>query len=291
MEWIKKNKWKILIPIIIILVLVAAFWYGGNAPEMQGVRMAASAKKETTDSVDVQPPSLPEADLPNDKPQESEAAAETQKTGTESRPAAHEARVVQEMAKSTETLSGASSPNTERSSASQEAVLSPDTGKDKELTEPVPEGKPLPVEPENMTISDTVCTCTISISCASVLGHMDWLEPEKAELIPTDGWILMPTEVTFYEGESAFDVLQRTCKQRKIHMEFEDTPIYHSAYIEGISNLYEFDCGELSGWMFKVNDWFPNYGCSRYQLQDGDIVTWIYTCDLGRDIGAEITEN
>lgn len=37
--------------------------------------------------------------------------------------------------------------------------------------------------------------------------------------------------------------------------------------------------------MYKVNDWFPNYGCSRYQLQNGDVVEWEYTCELGKDIG------
>ena len=61
--------------------------------------------------------------------------------------------------------------------------------------------------------------------------------------------------------------------------------MYNSAYIEGINNLYEFDCGELSGWMYKVNGWFPNYGCSRYQLKEGDVIEWVYTCDLGVDVG------
>lgn len=37
--------------------------------------------------------------------------------------------------------------------------------------------------------------------------------------------------------------------------------------------------------MYKVNGWFPNYGCSRYQLQAGDDVQWLYTCDLGLDVG------
>ena len=37
--------------------------------------------------------------------------------------------------------------------------------------------------------------------------------------------------------------------------------------------------------MYQVNDWFPNYGCSRYQLQDGDVIHWVYTCDLGYDVG------
>jgi hypothetical protein len=104
-------------------------------------------------------------------------------------------------------------------------------------------------------------------------------------LVPDDGWILEPTTVTFYEGESVFNVLQRTCKENKIHMEFENTPLYNSAYIEGIGNLYEFDCGDQSGWMYAVNGWFPNYGCSRYALENGDVIQWVYTCDLGADVG------
>ena len=61
----------------------------------------------------------------------------------------------------------------------------------------------------------------------------------------------------------------------------------NSAYIRAINNLYEFDAGELSGWMYKVNDWFPNYGSSRYQLKPGDVVEWVYSCDLGRDVGGD----
>ena len=159
------------------------------------------------------------------------------------------------------------------------------TGKDKYLTDPVPEGKPAPVEPEDAEVSDTEYTCTLSISCATILDNMDLCKEEKRELVPEDGWILKPMTVTFYEGESVFNILQRTCKQQKIHMEFENTPIYNSAYIEGINNLYEFDVGNTSGWMYKVNGWFPNYGCSRYQLKDGDVIEWVYTCDLGDDVG------
>ena len=80
-------------------------------------------------------------------------------------------------------------------------------------------------------------------------------------------------------------MLQRVCRDNGIHMEFSNTPMYNSAYIEGIGNLYEFDCGEQSGWMYAVNGWFPNYGCSRYALKDGDTVKWVYTCDYGKDVG------
>ena len=159
-------------------------------------------------------------------------------------------------------------------------------GKDKYNTDPVPEGKPQPVEPENQDVNKgKTYTCTFSIECSTILNNLSMLEPDKLEMVPSGGVILKKTTVTFYEGESVFDVLQRVCKEKGIHMESSWTPIYNSAYIEGIHNLYEFDCGELSGWMYRVNGWYPNYGCSRYQLKDGDVVEWRYTCDLGNDVG------
>jgi len=131
-----------------------------------------------------------------------------------------------------------------------------------------------------------VLHCTFSISCKTILDHMDSFDEDKAEVLPEDGVIFAEGEVAFSEGESVFDVLLRETKTNKIHMEFTKTPIYDTNYIEGIHNIYEFDCGELSGWMYRVNGTFPNYGCSRYLLADGDTIEFLYTCDLGRDIGA-----
>ena len=128
-------------------------------------------------------------------------------------------------------------------------------------------------------------TCTISISCSTILNNMDNLTAGKEEFVPSDGWILKSTSVSFSEGESVHDVLQRVCRDKGIHMESSFTPAYNSAYVEGINQLYEFDCGELSGWMYNVNGWFPNYGCSKYTVSDGDVINWVYTCDLGKDVG------
>ena len=128
-------------------------------------------------------------------------------------------------------------------------------------------------------------TCTISISCATILNNMSILDKDKKDIVPKDGWILKERTVTFKEGESVFDILKRVCKDNKIHMEASFTPLYNSSYIEGIYNLYEFDCGASSGWMYSVNGEFPNYGCSKYIVKKGDVIRWQYTCDLGKDIG------
>lgn len=171
-------------------------------------------------------------------------------------------------------------------------------GKDKYLTDPTPAGKPKPVEwnekGNEVDKSKVAGYCTLSITCKTLLKPENKkvaISNGKGDMIPSNGVIYKTKKVKFYKNESVFDVLLRETKANKIHMEYEMTPIYNSNYIEGIHNLYEFDGGELSGWMYSVNGWFPNYGCSRYRLKDGDSIKWLYTCDLGRDVGCEYMGN
>lgn len=260
--WFKKNKWKIIIPLAIVIILVVAFIFGGNAPGAKNTPPAAVNSPEPTLSATVAPTAAPSAAPSPENTDEPE-------NNNDSEP--------ESSAEPTD------EPDTTPENSGME--IDPETGKDKYGTEPVPDGKPEPVEPQDAETTEVELKCKMSISCATILDNMDYCDPDKVELVPSDGWILTETEVTFYEGESVFNVLQRVCKQNKIHMEFSNTPIYNSAYIEGIANLYEFDVGELSGWMYSVNDWYPNYGCSRYQLSDGDVIKWVFTCDLGSDVG------
>ncbi len=132
--------------------------------------------------------------------------------------------------------------------------------------------------------------CTISIRCDAIFKSEHKLSHEKLALLPSDGIILPKTTVELKDGDTAFDVLLRETKKHKIHFEFENTPMYKSSYIEGISNLYEFDCGELSGWLFSVNGKFSEKAASSYVLNDGDVVSFVYSCDLGRDVGGYVPE-
>lgn len=128
--------------------------------------------------------------------------------------------------------------------------------------------------------TETVYSCTISISCSTILNNIENCKANKVDIIPQDGWILKPLKVEFTEGETVFDVLQRTCRENNIQMESSFNPIYSSAYIEGIANIYEFDVGQLSGWQYSVDGDFPNFGCSLYKLKDGQNIKWLYTCNM-----------
>ena len=139
---------------------------------------------------------------------------------------------------------------------------------------------------EELSELDLAYECTVEIRCDTILNNYDKLDPAKAEFVPEDGVILAVVKVPFAEGESAFDATKRACEAYGLQIEYSWTPLYNSYYVEGINHLYEFDCGAESGWMFKVNGWFPNYGSSAYVLQDGDAIMWEYTCvGLGADLG------
>ncbi len=133
-------------------------------------------------------------------------------------------------------------------------------------------------------------TVTLSIRCDTVLQHYEDLDPalRSEEFVPPDGVILPPTEYVLREGDTVFDILDRAVRYNKIQMEFQGAAKspFGSVYMQGIHYLYEFSCGPLSGWMYRVDGEFPHYGCSRYELHDGQNIEWIYTCDLGQDIGA-----
>lgn len=134
-------------------------------------------------------------------------------------------------------------------------------------------------EAKNITVS-------IEIRCDTLAQDLSKLEnPALEAYVPSDGTILPTTKVTVKEGSTVFDVLNKVCRDKNIQVESSYTPAYGAYYVEGINYLYEFDGGNLSGWMYKVNGWFPNYGCSAYTLKDGDAIVWAYTCDLGEDVG------
>ncbi|MFB5677534.1 DUF4430 domain-containing protein [Paenibacillus terreus] len=99
------------------------------------------------------------------------------------------------------------------------------------------------------------------------------------------GTIMPATSVELQAGDTALEVLKRVTRSNGIQMEYKGAKAV--AYIEGIDNLYEFDHGPKSGWMFRINGQFPSVGAGAYTLKVGDRIEWLYTLDLGADIGAK----
>ena len=114
----------------------------------------------------------------------------------------------------------------------------------------------------------------ISIRCDTVSG--------RSEYAPADGIILPETEICLPEESTAFDQLAETVRIHRIQMEYDGTTA--GAYVRGIGYLYEYDFGNLSGWMYRVNGEFADTGASMCPLKEGDRVEWIYSTNIGKDV-------
>ena len=144
-------------------------------------------------------------------------------------------------------------------------------------------------------ITEDSKTVWLTIRCDTVLDNWEDLDfaLKDGKYIPEDGVILSRTRYVLRPGDSVFEILNRAVRHNKIHMEYQgaDMNVYNSIYIQGINHLYEFSCGPLSGWVYKVNGESPDVGCSRCFPEDGDEIEWLYTCDLGRDVGAYVLDS
>lgn len=130
-------------------------------------------------------------------------------------------------------------------------------------------------------------TVTLSIRCDTVLDNLDKLDEtlKTTDRIPADGVILAEGEYVLRPGDTVYDLLDRVARHHRIQLETSGGE--NSRYVEGIGYLYEFSCGNGSGWNFRVNGEYAGTSCSTYELTDGDKIEWLYTCDFGRDIGTD----
>ena len=128
-------------------------------------------------------------------------------------------------------------------------------------------------------------TVTIAISCKTAINNGLNKKPGFSHL-PSNGIILQNMKVEFNEGDTVFDILVKITRKKGIHMEYRGSG--SNTYIEGINNLYEFDGGSNSGWMYSVNGVYPNYGVGAYKVKSSDVIKFNYTCNLGADLGARV---
>ena len=312
MAWIKKHLKKIIGILVVLLILVGAYWYGGNAPGSRGFGRPGTTS-ENTESTTQEAVSEEASDTEDAEAEISDDAEwdDSSLSGQGSTKKNHSKRdtkkddkgsekdkfgiVTPDYSATTQELKNGDTdvsedPGTDLSQSTDNKTPSNGGGSSKKDGSGTEQSGPTEqpdteVPTTEQPSEDTVYTCTISINCSNILSNWDIFDKTKASCVPSDGWILREMTVEFKKGQTVFDVLKNVTRTRAIQMEYSFTALYGSYYIEGINNLYEFDCGELSGWEYCVNGKFPAFGCSKYVLKDGDKIEWKYTCDLGTDVG------
>ena len=120
-------------------------------------------------------------------------------------------------------------------------------------------------------------TGTLTVDCTRVSAELD-SEILSAE---SDGYILRDKEVGFDEGDTVEDVLKDTLTSDRIAFDISD------GYVSGIGGVNTGDFGELSGWLYYVNDEIPSVGVGEYELSGGEDIKLVYYADYNEAFEAD----
>ena len=123
---------------------------------------------------------------------------------------------------------------------------------------------------------EIIGSVTLEIRCDTALGKTE------NTYLPQDGIILAERKMEIRAGDTVYDLLLRAARENRLSMDASGAP--GMMYVSGIQYLYEQDCGDLSGWMYFVNDQSLSIGCDQYELQNGEKIQWIYSCEMGKDL-------
>lgn len=128
-------------------------------------------------------------------------------------------------------------------------------------------------------VTEDSLTVTLSVRCDEILENYEDLDENlrSEEYVPSNGEILSETKYVLRNGDTVYDVLNRALRLNKIQAEYQGTKS-GGIYVKGIHYIYEFSCGPLSGWTYKVDGEYPTCACSEYELRDGQKIEWIYSC-------------
>ena len=137
-----------------------------------------------------------------------------------------------------------------------------------------------------VTKENAVGKVSMTIRCDTIADQQD---SEYAEHIPEDGVILETTDFEFAEGDSVYTILTDAARTFGIQTDSRGG-FTGMVYVAGINYLYEFQFGDLSGWIYHVNGVAPSVGCGEYIVQDGDRIEWLYTLEVGNDLVQEGTK-
>ncbi len=86
--------------------------------------------------------------------------------------------------------------------------------------------------------------------------------------------ILSTTTVEISEGDTVFSVTEKVLNENNIPFSSKGTK--NNKYVEGINNIYEFDYGPSSGFIYSVDGITPSVSSSKFELSDGEMVIWSY---------------
>ena len=116
---------------------------------------------------------------------------------------------------------------------------------------------------------------TITINCEEILDYKDLIQDGYSKYIPKNYYLIKDYGINLKDGDTAYTVLKRACKNNGIPVSEQST--VYGKYINAINHLDENVLGnKRGGWTYYVNGKMPNKSVDKYSLKKGDKIQFRY---------------
>ena len=273
---------------VVSLLLVCVMLFGMVPVSAFAAEDTAAAEPvETEAPVQTETAAPAETEAPPAQTEEPAPATEPETTA-----APEETTVPEETTPPEETETVTTPVETEPLVSSEEAAAAAE-----EEEEPsVPEGA-ASLDTSNLSFDVTEPAGYVTISFTDNGVRPENASINNAELYGTAvGTIIAETEVPYVAGDTVADVTVRLLDAMDLAYDYTGTVeegFYLAALLDfELNGTYypqfgEFDAGNQSGWCVRLNNWHINQGTDAFEVEDGDTVSWLYTCQYGADVGAD----
>lgn len=136
---------------------------------------------------------------------------------------------------------------------------------------------------EHPVEGEKIVTLTINAQVLLNKEVKDKLKPELQSYVPEDGFFAKDVKIgVIGDDVTVEDVIDAYAKEKDIKLDFADSSGFK--YLSGINNILSGSTGEMSGWLYIINNVMPNVGIADTKIKGNENIVFIYSSDGGNDI-------
>lgn len=128
----------------------------------------------------------------------------------------------------------------------------------------------------------TKVSLTIDNRMLSKKENFDKVKPEFQKYVNKDGYIIKDLAIEVYGDLSVLEILEAVGKEKNIPIVLSD--MGGMKYVSAINHLEGGLMGDMSGWLYSVNNTEATVGASEMKVKDNDKIVWAFSLDGGKDI-------
>lgn len=136
---------------------------------------------------------------------------------------------------------------------------------------------------ENKVEGEKIVKLTINAQILTEKAIKDKLKPEYQTYVPENGFFAKDVEIGIKGDDvTVEDVLQAYADEHDLKLEIADSAGFK--FLQSINHIGAGSAGDMSGWLYMVNNVSPSVSMSAKKLTGGENILFIYSADGGNDI-------